>query len=129
MNKKLKQLKFRSWHRGMIEMDILMGGFFDMFQNEFSEKEINEIDKFIGKYLVLNILRNPPIELPKEMFISDKKGFIAFSICSKLRLFPQEYRTSCTQILFPIVGPKLFHSNLGCTPLKQIIVGLELSPS
>ncbi len=47
MNKKLKQLKFRSWHRGMREMDILMGGFFDMFQNEFSEKEINEIDKFI----------------------------------------------------------------------------------
>ena len=47
MNKKLKKLKFRSWHRGMREMDILMGGFFDMFQKDFSLKEINEIENFI----------------------------------------------------------------------------------
>ena len=47
MNKKLKKLKFRSWHRGMREMDILMGGFFDMFNKDFSEKEINEIEEYI----------------------------------------------------------------------------------
>ena len=47
MNKKLKKLKFRSWHRGMREMDILMGGFFDMFKTDFSLKEINEIENFI----------------------------------------------------------------------------------
>jgi len=47
VNKKLKQLKFRSWHRGMREMDILMGGFFDMFQKDFSEKEIDEIEEYI----------------------------------------------------------------------------------
>ena len=28
-------------------MDILMGGFFDMFQKDFSLKEINEIENFI----------------------------------------------------------------------------------
>jgi len=47
VNKKLKKLKFRSWHRGMKEMDILMGGFFDMFHRDFSVKEINEIENFI----------------------------------------------------------------------------------
>tara|TARA_B000000475_G_C15876399_1_gene398546 strand:+ start:202 stop:471 length:270 start_codon:yes stop_codon:yes gene_type:complete len=47
VNKKLKKLKFRSWHRGMREMDILMGGFFDMFNKDFSEKEINEIEEYI----------------------------------------------------------------------------------
>ena len=47
MNKKLKKLKFRSWHRGMREMDIFMRGFFDMFQKDFSLKEINEIENFI----------------------------------------------------------------------------------
>lgn len=47
MNKKLKQLKFRSWHRGMREMDILMGGFFDMFYKDFSDKEINQIEEYI----------------------------------------------------------------------------------
>ena len=47
MNKKLKKLKFRSWHRGMREMDILMGGFFDMFENDFSEKEIDDIEEYI----------------------------------------------------------------------------------
>jgi len=31
----------------MREMDILMGGFFDMFQKEFSEKEIDEIEEYI----------------------------------------------------------------------------------
>ncbi len=47
VNKKLKQLKFRSWHRGMREMDILMGGFFEAFQKDFSDKEIDEIEQFI----------------------------------------------------------------------------------
>ena len=47
MNKNLKKLKFRSWHRGMREMDILMGGFFDMYQKKFSEKEVNEIEEYI----------------------------------------------------------------------------------
>ena len=36
MNKNLKQLKFRCEHRGMREMDILMGGFFNMYFKEFS---------------------------------------------------------------------------------------------
>lgn len=47
MKKDLKQLKFRCEHRGMREMDILMGGFFDMFFEEFSKEDIFQIDKYI----------------------------------------------------------------------------------
>ena len=47
MNKELKQLKFRCEHRGMREMDMLMGGFFDMFKSEFSSKDIFQIEKYI----------------------------------------------------------------------------------
>ena len=47
MKKDLKQLKFRCEHRGMREMDILMGGFFNMFFEEFSKEDIFQIDKYI----------------------------------------------------------------------------------
>ena len=47
MKKDLKQLKFRCEHRGMREMDILMGGFFKMFFEEFSKEDIFQIDKYI----------------------------------------------------------------------------------
>ena len=47
MNKELKQLKFRCEHRGMREMDILMGGFFDMFKSQFSPKDIFQIETYI----------------------------------------------------------------------------------
>ena len=47
MKKDLKQLKFRCEHRGMREMDILMGGFFNMFFEDFSKEDIFQIDKYI----------------------------------------------------------------------------------
>jgi antitoxin CptB len=47
LKKDLKQLKFRCEHRGMREMDILMGGFFNMFFEEFSKEDIFQIDKYI----------------------------------------------------------------------------------
>ena len=47
MKKDLKQLKFRCEHRGMREMDILMGDFFNTFFEEFSKEDIFQIDKYI----------------------------------------------------------------------------------
>ena len=47
MNKELKQLKFRCWHRGMREIDFLLGRFFDEFQSVFSKEEIIDIENFI----------------------------------------------------------------------------------
>ncbi|MBF86772.1 MAG: hypothetical protein CMJ14_02095 [Pelagibacterales bacterium] len=47
MNKELKQLKFRCWHRGMREMDILMGEFFDLNFKNFTKKEISQLNDYV----------------------------------------------------------------------------------
>ncbi|QLC24241.1 succinate dehydrogenase assembly factor 2 [Parasphingopyxis algicola] len=36
---RLKRLKFRAWHRGTKEADLLIGGFFDRFSAEWTEDE------------------------------------------------------------------------------------------
>ena len=47
MNKELKQLQFRCWHRGMKEMDILMGEFFDLNYKDLNNKEISELNEYV----------------------------------------------------------------------------------
>ena len=47
MNNELKKLQFRCWHRGMREMDILLGEFYDNFYEGFTKKEIFELNNFI----------------------------------------------------------------------------------
>lgn len=37
---RLKRLRFRAWHRGTKEADLLIGGFFDAFSAEWSEDQI-----------------------------------------------------------------------------------------
>jgi antitoxin CptB len=37
---RLKRLRFRAWHRGTKEADLLIGGFFDAFAADWNEKEI-----------------------------------------------------------------------------------------
>ena len=36
---RLKRLRFRAWHRGTKEADLLIGGFFDAHSNAWSEDE------------------------------------------------------------------------------------------
>jgi antitoxin CptB len=36
----IKRLKFRAWHRGTKEADLLIGGFFDKFSPTWSEEEL-----------------------------------------------------------------------------------------
>lgn len=36
---RLKRLKFRAWHRGTKEADLLIGGFFDCFSPEWTDEE------------------------------------------------------------------------------------------
>lgn len=40
LEKKRKQLKFRSWHRGTKEMDLLLGSFADQHLSGFSDEEL-----------------------------------------------------------------------------------------
>lgn len=37
---RLKRLRFRSWHRGTKEADLLIGGFFDRHGDQWGETEI-----------------------------------------------------------------------------------------
>jgi antitoxin CptB len=37
---RLKRLRFRAWHRGTKEADLMIGGFFDRFADGWSEAEI-----------------------------------------------------------------------------------------
>ena len=37
---RLKRLRFRSWHRGTKEADLMVGGFFDRFSDQWNEAEI-----------------------------------------------------------------------------------------
>lgn len=36
---RLKRLKFRAWHRGTKEADLLIGGFFDRYSQEWAVEE------------------------------------------------------------------------------------------
>ena len=38
-----RKLKFRAWHRGMKEMDLLLGGFADRYIDEMS---LEDLDRF-----------------------------------------------------------------------------------
>lgn len=38
---RLKRLRFRAWHRGTKEADLLIGGFFDRFAAGWSAEEID----------------------------------------------------------------------------------------
>ena len=37
---RLKRLRFRAWHRGTKEADLLIGGFFDSFSEGWNDAEI-----------------------------------------------------------------------------------------
>ena len=38
---RLKRLRFRAWHRGTREADLLVGGFFDVHHGDWSQEEID----------------------------------------------------------------------------------------
>ena len=37
---RIKRLRFRSWHRGTKEADLMVGGFFDRFSDQWDETQI-----------------------------------------------------------------------------------------
>ena len=38
---RLKRLRFRSWHRGTKEADLMVGGFYDRYSQTWSDEEIS----------------------------------------------------------------------------------------
>ena len=44
---RLKRLQFRAWHRGTREADFLIGGFFDRYSQNWSDKEIDWFENLL----------------------------------------------------------------------------------
>jgi len=44
---RLKRLRFRSWHRGTKEADMMIGGFFDRYGAGWSDEEIDWYERFL----------------------------------------------------------------------------------
>jgi antitoxin CptB len=42
-----RKLRFRSWHRGMREMDLIMGRFADALLDRLSENELTDFERLI----------------------------------------------------------------------------------
>ena len=43
-NKRRQRLKFRSWHRGTREMDLLLGSFADAYLDGFAPEELSQYE-------------------------------------------------------------------------------------
>jgi antitoxin CptB len=46
-NRRLKRLRFRAWHRGIREADLLVGGFFDRHHAGWHEAEIDWFERLL----------------------------------------------------------------------------------
>ena len=44
---RLKRLRFRAWHRGTKEADLLIGSFFNCFSDEWSEYETDWFEQLL----------------------------------------------------------------------------------
>jgi antitoxin CptB len=44
---RLKRLRFRAWHRGVKEADLLIGGFFDAHSTGWSDAEANLFEELL----------------------------------------------------------------------------------
>jgi antitoxin CptB len=44
---RLKRLKFRAWHRGTKEADMMVGGFFDRHSDQWTAEQIGWFERFI----------------------------------------------------------------------------------
>ena len=44
---RLKRLRFRAWHRGTREADLMIGGFFDRYGATWSDEEMDWYEAFL----------------------------------------------------------------------------------
>ncbi|MDP1874551.1 succinate dehydrogenase assembly factor 2 [Phenylobacterium sp.] len=46
---RLKRLKFRSWHRGFVEADLILGGFVDRHAKALSEAQLDILEHLLDQ--------------------------------------------------------------------------------
>jgi len=47
LNERRRKLLFRSWHRGIREMDLIMGGFADAFIASMTDSELDQFERLL----------------------------------------------------------------------------------
>ena len=73
MEKYKNKLKFRSWHRGTKEADLLLGRFIDKYINIMSYEDLLSYEKFLNDLSdndILQIIKGEkswPVNLPKRI--------------------------------------------------------------
>lgn len=62
-----KKLKFRSWHRGMKEADIILGRFADVYLPQLTQQELYQFDALLAcaDHVLLDWI-NGKVEVPEE---------------------------------------------------------------
>jgi len=70
---RLRKLKFRLWHRGIREMDLVMGGFADAELMKLSEAELTEVEGWLDipdqqMFAFVNGSETPPADLDTPLF-------------------------------------------------------------
>lgn len=70
---RLRKLKFRLWHRGIREMDLVMGGFADAELMKLSEVELAEVEGWLDvpdqqMFAWVNGSETPPANLDTPLF-------------------------------------------------------------
>ena len=48
-DKRLQRLRFRSWHRGMREMDLVLGTFADAHLSHFGPEELDQYEALLSE--------------------------------------------------------------------------------
>ncbi len=70
---RLRKLKFRLWHRGIREMDLVMGGFADAELMNLSDSELTEVEGWLDipdqqMFAFVNGSETPPAGLDTPLF-------------------------------------------------------------
>jgi antitoxin CptB len=68
-----RKLKFRLWHRGIREMDLVMGGFADAELTNLSDADLAEVESWLDvpdqqMFAWVNGSETPPADLDTPLF-------------------------------------------------------------
>lgn len=73
MNDNLRKLRYRAWHRGFREMDILMGKFADNYLDSMTNSELQDFERILNLpdqdlYEWITSRRTVPTEYQSSLF-------------------------------------------------------------
>jgi antitoxin CptB len=71
---RLKRLRFRAWHRGTREADMMIGGFFDRYGAEWNEAEMAWFEALLEEQDVDIMAWALGTAAPPERFAGDLMG-------------------------------------------------------